>query len=164
MTDQKLIEFVQGALSGAEHRAVIQWIEASEENRKRYHLIKARQTVSEFNTPVLDVESGYRALHDRTRGKKKILPTLLRIAATFLILITAWLVWDRLPEKSIPEHTHAPVASEEMKVAGRGENHKVTLPDGSTVLLNSDSRISWNAHFGEGNREVHLAGEAYFDV
>jgi transmembrane sensor len=37
------------------------------------------------------------------------------------------------------------------------------LPDGSTVLLNSGSQLNYPDSFGN-TREVHLTGEAYFDI
>lgn len=40
----------------------------------------------------------------------------------------------------------------------------VTLPDGSTVWLNSASKIAYNKDYGEHRRDVTLTGEAYFDV
>ncbi|ODS83180.1 MAG: hypothetical protein ABS46_07075 [Cytophagaceae bacterium SCN 52-12] len=42
----------------------------------------------------------------------------------------------------------------------------VDLPDGSTVLLASASRVSYDLHdFGtNGKREIHLSGEAFFEV
>lgn len=40
----------------------------------------------------------------------------------------------------------------------------VRLPDGSTVLLNDQSRLSYSAAFGEQVREVTLVGEGYFDI
>lgn len=45
-----------------------------------------------------------------------------------------------------------------------GTRSKTVLPDGTTVWLNSDSRITYNANFGETKREVVLTGEAFFDV
>lgn len=39
----------------------------------------------------------------------------------------------------------------------------VKLPDGSTVLLNDNSRLDY-ATFSENKREVMLTGEAYFDI
>lgn len=38
------------------------------------------------------------------------------------------------------------------------------LPDGSTVLLNEDSELSYSTLFGKQAREVTLIGEGYFDV
>jgi ferric-dicitrate binding protein FerR (iron transport regulator) len=38
------------------------------------------------------------------------------------------------------------------------------LPDGSTILLNAGSSLSYSDSFGVNNRKVVLNGEAYFDV
>jgi transmembrane sensor len=45
-----------------------------------------------------------------------------------------------------------------------GSRSKLVLPDGTTVWLNSDSRITYNEEFGKEKREVELVGEAFFDV
>lgn len=46
----------------------------------------------------------------------------------------------------------------------KGSRSRLTLPDGSKVWLNGDSRISYGASFGKNSRELTLTGEAYFDV
>jgi ferric-dicitrate binding protein FerR (iron transport regulator) len=45
-----------------------------------------------------------------------------------------------------------------------GTRTKLLLPDGSSVWLNSGSRLSYDSAYGESNREVSLVGEAFFDV
>jgi transmembrane sensor len=45
-----------------------------------------------------------------------------------------------------------------------GSRSKIQLPDGTTVWLNADSRLAYNVNGRGANREVQLAGEAYFDV
>ena len=46
-----------------------------------------------------------------------------------------------------------------------GERKQVDLPDGSTVILNSLSNVSYSKNLHKNNtREVKLSGEAYFDV
>lgn len=45
-----------------------------------------------------------------------------------------------------------------------GIHQKVTLPDGSTVFLNACSEISYHPYLWRFEREVHLVGEAYFEV
>lgn len=46
----------------------------------------------------------------------------------------------------------------------RGGNYQVTLPDGSRVWMNADSKLIFPAKFSGKSREVSLEGEAYFEV
>lgn len=46
----------------------------------------------------------------------------------------------------------------------RGGTYQVTLPDGTNVWLNSDSKISFPSKFNGEKRKVLLDGEAYFEV
>ena len=43
------------------------------------------------------------------------------------------------------------------------DHRYIRLPDGSTVLLNTGSQLNYPDSFGN-TREVHLTGEAYFDI
>jgi transmembrane sensor len=45
-----------------------------------------------------------------------------------------------------------------------GSKTKISLPDGTQVFLNADSRLTYNESFTGASREVQLTGEAYFDV
>jgi ferric-dicitrate binding protein FerR (iron transport regulator) len=49
-------------------------------------------------------------------------------------------------------------------ITAKGERAKVTLPDGSHVLLNVASRLEVPLNFSSGNRTVRLTGEAFFDI
>lgn len=44
------------------------------------------------------------------------------------------------------------------------EHQKITLPDGSTVILNNNSSITYPRDFKSDKREVVLIGEGYFDI
>ena len=46
----------------------------------------------------------------------------------------------------------------------RGTTYKIILTDGTMVHMNSDSKLSFPATFGNNERKVTLEGEAYFDV
>jgi len=50
-------------------------------------------------------------------------------------------------------------------ITDKGINNKnINLPDGTKILLNADSKISYHKNYDVNNREVLLDGEAYFDV
>jgi len=49
-------------------------------------------------------------------------------------------------------------------VTGLGERQRVTLPDGSTVMLNGSSQLRVASGFNETHRVVWLEGDAFFEV
>ncbi len=48
--------------------------------------------------------------------------------------------------------------------AAKGQKKVLTLPDGSRVWLNADTKISYRKKFNDSVREIHLTGEAFFSV
>jgi ferric-dicitrate binding protein FerR (iron transport regulator) len=46
----------------------------------------------------------------------------------------------------------------------KGQKTRIFLPDGSTVILNSSSKLVYPSGFTNDKREVFLSGEAFFDV
>lgn len=49
-------------------------------------------------------------------------------------------------------------------VTNGGSKSTVHLPDGSSVILNTGSKLSYNKDFGANTREIYLSGEAFFDI
>jgi ferric-dicitrate binding protein FerR (iron transport regulator) len=49
-------------------------------------------------------------------------------------------------------------------VVGRGEKANITLPDGSRVWLNSDTKLTYNNTYNKKERFLQMDGEAYFEV
>lgn len=60
----------------------------------------------------------------------------------------------------------APVAAKSANIVStkKGSKSSVILPDGTKVWINSDTRLSHDESNWETARNVHLEGEAYFDV
>jgi len=85
---------------------------------------------------------------------------LSAIAAVFigLVLLSWWWV------KQYRQGHSVSMASRVETIAKPGAKSRLLLPDGSTVWLNSGSRITYPANFTDSIREVALEGEAYFDV
>ncbi|NGM73106.1 FecR family protein [Sphingobacterium sp. SGL-16] len=46
----------------------------------------------------------------------------------------------------------------------KGSTYNVILPDGSRVILNAMSTLSYPLAFPTNSRQVHLSGEGYFDI
>jgi ferric-dicitrate binding protein FerR (iron transport regulator) len=90
--------------------------------------------------------------------RKLISNPLYRVAAAILIaailLVTGY------------ETFYSPSASVAMLqvTATNQVLNKFTLPDGTSVSLNNDTKISYPKKFGSKTREVNIEGEAFFEV
>jgi len=78
---------------------------------------------------------------------------LLVISAMVGLVTMSWLAEPELDTAAMNE-----VGTE------RGQRAEVQLEDGTTIRLNSDSRITYPASFSNDIRSVSLTGEAYFDI
>lgn len=87
----------------------------------------------------------------------------LSAAAAILICIGVYSVMDR-----VDYSTHVPVYSQVTKseaVRTRfNERRTVSLPDGSTVLLNGLTELKIDKDYNKNNRVLWLSGEAHFTV
>ena len=73
------------------------------------------------------------------------------MAALFFVIATVWKIG-------------AAHQSMHIEKTGYAETGSVTLPDGSVVRLNADSKIRYSKQFGDKERIVYLKGEAFFEV
>jgi transmembrane sensor len=83
----------------------------------------------------------------------------LWLAAGVAAAVLVFLVLFLPAEKNIK-----PVSASNTISTRPGSKSKVELPDGTQVWLNADSKLTYDQHFMGNTREVHLSGEAYFDV
>lgn len=74
-------------------------------------------------------------------------------AAAIVFLCTAWVFWPDAVKEDMVYQT------------GYGETRNIELPDGSNVLLNANSKITWSGDWKDkDHRNIILEGEAFFDV
>jgi transmembrane sensor len=78
----------------------------------------------------------------------------LSLAATFFLCLISFKVYPYLIKMD----------DRRVYVAQYGERKKIDLPDGTTVDLNANSRLTVGAQWEKNRREVWLEGEAYFNV
>ena len=94
---------------------------------------------------------------ERRVVRKKQILALCKAAAAILLIAGAGLLGYKIAERSQhPQFFDI--------LAERGQKSTVTLPDGTTVWLNSASKLTYSTDYNSHNRHVTLDGEAYFDV
>jgi transmembrane sensor len=137
------------------------WIEGSlsEEEKQRFERTETYKSFEKlidslkvFRAPEYPVEEELGRLQSSLQKKKKSIHLNLfyRIAATLIILAGIYYSFIYKPETHIE--------------TGIAEKHEFYLPDSSRVVLNAQSRLTYNEGRWDGNREVKLEGEAFFSV
>lgn len=169
MHDQ-ILAYFNGQLSPSEEEDLLFWIKEKEENRSVFLQIKNKLDPDKMDHPLLT--SSYSELKNKLVIKqqfKSVQPIKLRtqkfsiwkIAAMLVLaavsgFMAAYLLTGGSSQKTslVWFETQVP----------RGEKSLLLLPDGSKVWMNSESSLSYPANFMDGNRNVKLYGEAYFEV
>ncbi len=97
------------------------------------------------------------------KGMPPIFNRLWRVAA---ILVVSLLIGLFARNWSQPTPQVDPIVSSKLKefTTPAGVKSSITLNDGTKVLLNSGSRLSYDENFKGDKREVFLEGEAFFEV
>jgi transmembrane sensor len=125
-----------------------------------FHLHSERLKEKGFDLDINKTETGSLNLEIPVTNKKR---TRLLLSCAGLLAVIAIVFFAIQPgTKQIPATEK--IAQSEVSTKN-GSRTKIQLPDGSSVWLNSSSKLVYsNEHFGVGVREVSLVGEAYFDV
>ena len=145
-----LYRYFNGDATPEEEHKIRQYLEASDENWKEY--LRERKF---FDTIILkeQVVSEEKQMK-RRQLIRKISLECLKVAAVLLIAFGTAFFWNNQSEKP---------ATKSVVNTLKGQMANITLPDGSRVWLNSNTRIEYSQHFDD-KREVQIDGEAYFEV
>jgi len=117
-------------------------------------------------TGKVDVDTAWNKLSSRIEGMadqntKTVSITswkrVLQIAAAFILLAASASIIYFTVNSGLLQNTSV-IATNQDQI-----NKEVTLPDGSTIYLNRNTKVSYKKNFKEG-RELELTGEAYFDI
>jgi len=158
-----IVKYITGQASEAESFEVKEWIKSSPENEAYYiQLYETWHNSLYINKDSVDVDKAFNTFY-----RKNIEPDVpayrrltlgrhwLGIAASLVLLCMAGIYYYKKNNTAEQWLT--------VKVA-KGTTRKLTLPDGSSVWINSGSNIRYSRAFGVNNRTVFLSGEAYFDI
>lgn len=170
-----LVKFSTGELSPRESKHFAKILKEGDDNEELKAILTAYWNNAEnarIEVPTnkllerLKAKTGNAELSLGGNSRHKTLYTFIRYAA--VVMITVGLTWFAKDfTRSSPELAFLPKAQglhqNEVSVL-YGSKSKITLPDGSTVNLNSGSVLRYPAQFDNENRKVSIEGEAYFDV
>jgi transmembrane sensor len=103
-----------------------------------------------------------RSVMSHCSGRKSLVRTLLRVAAIAAIIIIPLLGVSTFYFYQRSEN----MAEQSLLFStGIGESATITLPDGTNVQLNANSRLSYSPkNYGKTQRTINFDGEGYFKV
>ncbi len=184
----QLADYIANALPPEEILSVERWIEAHPERHEllRYMLqarldLRKEPESEELQLPArVDAisKSIAAAITQRSPAAPKLAPTLTNTDAKprgsrypskrawyalsacvcgFVLLLASWRKGDGSISIGTTRHSFA-------YTTANAERATITLPDGSTVLLNVASRLEVPVDYDRGNRTLRLEGEAFFTV
>lgn len=96
----------------------------------------------------------------RKAGNNNFMTHFWKIAAMLLFISTIGLSYV-LYNKTDMANANSSLLSVNVD---KGQKANMTLPDGTQVWINSDSKITYNSNFNKSSRNIKLEGEAYFQV
>lgn len=112
---------------------------------------------------ILDIGQSTQSF-DHSLKSKIVKLQFWKVAVILLAVIgAAVIVSQSVTRQSNPAPVAAVDAAATPKDSG-SLRQLINLPDGSTVILNADSKLEYPAAFSGSTRDVYLNGEAYFDI
>lgn len=163
MEEKILLDFIKGNLTPEDESMVLDWIEKSDSNRKRFNSLKNLLALSHLNNDVHRHHAGMRRSAGRITGAKRrqLMSVFLRYAAAIVLTagLTSLLYISRINSRdnylsNIYHNVTAPP----------GQNTDILLADRSEVFLNSGTVLRYPANFSANKRFLSLSGEAFFEV
>lgn len=152
MDKETLHRYFEGKSTLEEEIQVVNWVEASESNRKDY--LRERML---WDAVTLTANSKDLGVPVQKRADRTSLWRAIAVAASIALLLgISWTIWDR----------SANLVSQQNQtiIVPAGQRVQLLLADGTKVWLNSKTTFTYPAAFSSKNREVTLNGEAYFEV
>jgi len=171
--DQKYWELMARVLAGeattGQREELEVWMQENRQNRELFMRVRNdwERTASSASATKYNVDAAWEKQKKRIQGvpgmyetespvhQYNFRRTIIRVAALVLLLIATGAVFFIL------QHRNA--ADELLATTNGQEQQEVTLPDGSTVVLNEGATLRYPKTFGK-TRKVKLTGEAFFQV
>jgi transmembrane sensor len=171
MEDELIVRYLSGEASDEEKKKLLAWTAQSPENEKQFlsaeklfELSDRHYATRKPHSLDINVEQEWNHFVNSIEKKKEtpvraivvakpsFAGNWLRIAASVaLILVSSAIVYFFVRDNDVHYQT-------------TNNTLTVSLPDGSSVVLNEYSELSYSTSFGENNRQVKLKGQGFFNV
>jgi ferric-dicitrate binding protein FerR (iron transport regulator) len=152
-------------ISGVKSRELIEWEEANKDNQSFLlsHEAMVHDVLRDYRRGEEVTNAAWRNIRyllddhpkKRTDKLRRMFFGMVSFAVAAIVLLVLWIM---------PLFEGRPTGEMVELFTSVGDTLNVRLPDGSSVTLNSMSTISYPARFAGSVREVHIDGEAFFDV
>ncbi len=148
------------------------WRDKNRENQLLFNQVKKDIELINLSKSMnkVNIESAWDKVKNRIQEDDQKLPvyhekstnftltTAFKYAAAILVIVGIGFISTRVYQKMSGEK----ITHEYASLAEQGK--EIILPDGSKVVLNTNSKVSYPKIFTSNERKVKLEGEAYFDV
>ena len=131
-------------------------LKAFEQTEEYQSYVKLKAVSSRLQAPEFDMEGTFAQIKAKTAGDTakvialKPYKSFLRIAAAIALLMVGAFAYLNLSNESVSTEI--------------AETTKLTLPDASEVVLNADSKVTYDDTDWDLQRNITLEGEAFFKV
>ncbi|MBD2751795.1 FecR family protein [Spirosoma validum] len=162
--DKLVQKYLAGEASPEEEKLMHRWAEARLEESKLQLNTDDKQVVE---------KRIWKRIHNDTLRQQPFFvryrwSSISVVAASIVVCITvAGFFWKQPEPNQITQVSATEKSDVDNTINIRNTTNKpqeIRLKDGSLVMLNARSSISYPAHFGAKTRQVYLQGEALFDV
>jgi transmembrane sensor len=163
MNEENLLGYIKGEISSeAEIVEILNWIESSRENQKKFTQLKNLWVITGLDHPDhVEVPSFFIPGNQQKHIQISLFGSLLKYAAVFILAfvlgsISLYLINQRERNALSAQYNTIEVPY--------GQRSQITLYDGTKVWLNSGTKLKYPVVFNPDTREVTIEGEAYFNV
>jgi len=155
-------KYLAGEASETETKEVLEWAEASPENRKIMIQYKKAWALTSIGNENEQLAWDYDiAPRFRKRETMQLYATIAKYAAVIVVVFGMGMALQHYVFTPSPGTDFTADTRIEVPL---GQMANVNLPDGTIAMLNSGTTLTYNNNFFSGKRQVFLQGEAFFVV
>ncbi len=173
--DQVLLNYLEGRSTTDEIETLRNWMNDSEDHKAIFESTKLYWENSHLKIQSSNLDDVFEKLKARQNQNlseqmlgiqtKRIVRKLnwYKVAAVFVVFFTiaGMIYYLNVADYQIEEIS---VVQKIVKENPKGQKLTTYLPDGSKVILNSQSRIEYGSTYNDTERLIELEGEAFFEV